>query len=258
MITAGIDCGSKNTKTILLREDQIISKAMKPTGFDQIRAIKESFEKALHMAKLHRKDIDRIGGTGAGKELIEFSHITINEIKAISKAANFFFPASRTVVDVGAEEARAAKIDENGNTLDFEINERCAAGAGTFIETMARALEVPLEEMGTLALKSKREIHMNAQCVIFAESEVVGLIHSKVPKEDISKAIHDAMANRIAGLIRRIGLRKEVVMMGGVAYNVGFTEAFKRELQLERLFIPDDPEYGGAVGAAILAGEALR
>jgi benzoyl-CoA reductase subunit D len=109
--------------------------------------------------------------------------------------------------------------------------------------------------MGPLALKSQKEIPMNAQCVIFAESEVVGLIHAQTPKEDISKAIHDAMADRIVSMIRRVGLHPDVVMLGGVGYNPGFVEAVKRELSLDNLYIPDCPEYGMAVGAAVVAAE---
>jgi benzoyl-CoA reductase subunit D len=180
---------------------------------------------------------------------------TVSDIKAMSKGANFFFPNARTVADVGAEEGRAAKIDENGNPVDFAINEKCAAGAGAFIETMARALEVKIEEMGPLCLKSDKEIPMNAQCVVFAESEVVGLIHAKTDKSDISKAIHDAMASRIASIIRQIGVNEDVAMIGGVGYNPGIVAAMMRELKVEKIYIPDEPEFGAAVGAAVVAAE---
>jgi benzoyl-CoA reductase subunit D len=160
------------------------------------------------------------------------------------------------VIDVGAEEARAAKIDEKGAPIDFAINEKCAAGAGVFIEAMARALGVSIEEMGPLCLQSDKEIPINGQCVIFAESEVVGLIHAKTDKADISKAIHDSMANRIVSMIRRIGVSKDIVMVGGVGYNSGFMAAMKKELKVDAIYIPDEPEYGSAVGAAILAAEA--
>ena len=159
------------------------------------------------------------------------------------------------MADVGAEEGRAVKIDENGNVVDFAINEECAAGAGAFIEAMARALEVTVEEMGPLALKSDKAIPMNAQCVIFAESEVVGLIHAKTDKTDISKAIHDAMASRIVSMIMRVGVNEHVVMIGGVSRDPGLVELMKKELHVENLFIPDDPEFGAAVGAAVVVAE---
>jgi benzoyl-CoA reductase subunit D len=120
---------------------------------------------------------------------------------------------------------------------------------------MARALEVTIEEMGPLCLESDKEIPMNAQCAVFAESEVVGLIHAKTDKPDISKAIHDSMASRIVSIIRRIGVNEDIVMIGGVGYNPGFMTALQRELRVEKIYIPDEPEYGAAVGAAVVAAE---
>ncbi len=255
MITAGIDCGAKNTKTIILQDGDIIGKGSVLTGFDQEKAIEVSMAQAVGAAGISREDIEKIGGTGSGSNSIKMADVLINDIKAMGKGAHYFFANARTVADVGAEEGRAAKLDEKGNPVDFVINEKCAAGAGAFIETMGRALETPLEEMGPLALKSDKVIPMNAQCVIFAESEVVGLIHAKTEKQDISKAIHDAMASRIVSMIRRIGVNEDVVMLGGVGYNPGFVETMRRELNLEKLYIPENPEYGEAVGAAVVAGE---
>ena len=255
MITAGIDCGAKNTKTIIMEDGQIIGKGSVLTGFDQEKAVNDSLDMAIEDAGNAKDDIERIGGTGSGKASIKMADVDVNDIKAMSKAANYFFPNSRTVADVGADEGRAIKIDEKGNVMDFAINEKCAAGAGAFIEAMGRALETPLEEMGPLALESQKEIPMNAQCVIFAESEVVGLIHAKTAKQDISKAIHDAMASRIVSMIRRVGVNEDVAMLGGVAYNPAFVEAMKRELKVEKLYIPDVPEFGAAVGAAVIAAE---
>jgi benzoyl-CoA reductase subunit D len=256
MITSGIDCGAKNTKTIILKDGKIIGKGTALTGFDQEKAVQESLEAAVKSAGISRDDIEKIFGTGSGKDAIKMADETVNDIKSMTKGINFFFPNARTVADVGAEEGRAAKIDEKGMPVDFAINEKCAAGAGAFIEAMSRALETPLEEMGQLALSSDKEIPMNAQCAIFAESEVVGLIHAKTEKKDISKAIHDSMASRIVSMIRRIGVNEDVGMIGGVAYNPGFVEAMKRELKLEKIHIPDDPEFGTAAGAAALASEA--
>jgi benzoyl-CoA reductase subunit D len=179
--------------------------------------------------------------------------LKVNEIRAIARAAVFFFPTARTVVDVGAEKGRVARIDAVGKVQDFAINETCAAGTGAFIEAMARALEVPLEGMGPLALTSGTSLPLSAQCAIFAESEVVGLIHARVPGADICKAIHDAMAGRIASMIRRIGVQEDVVMIGGVGLNPGFVESLRRELGVSKLLVPDDPAFGAAIGAALAA-----
>jgi benzoyl-CoA reductase subunit D len=253
MITAGIDCGAKNTKTIILQDGNIIGKGMVQTGFNPEKAVERSLEKALNAAGISREDIQKIFSTGSSSKAAKMADHSINEIKAMSKGAHFFFPSARTVTDVGAEEARAAKIDEKGAPIDFAINEKCAAGAGVFIEAMARALGVTLEEMGPLCLQSEKEIPINGQCVIFAESEVVGLIHAKTDKADISKAIHDSMAGRVVSMIRRIGVNKDIVMVGGVGYNAGVVAAMKKELKVDTIYIPDQPEYGSAVGAAILA-----
>lgn len=255
MITAGIDCGAKTTKTVIMKDREIIGKGKVSTGFDQKKAVEESLAEAIATAGIARDDIEKIGGTGSGKNAIDIADASVNDIKAMGKAANYYYPNARTVTDVGAEEGKAAKLDETGNTVDFAINEKCAAGAGAFIEAMARALETPLEELGPLALTSDKEIPMNAQCAIFAESEVVGLIHAKTERKDISKAIHDAMASRIVSMIRRIGVNEDVVMIGGVGYNPGFVAAMKRELNLDSIFIPEDPEFGAAVGAAVVAAQ---
>jgi benzoyl-CoA reductase subunit D len=258
MITAGIDCGAKNTKTVILRDGQIVGKGKVLTGFDQEKAVSESLAQALESAGVSREEIQKIGGTGSGRNAIKIADTRVDDIKAMARAANYFFPDGRTVTDVGAEEGRAAKIDANGNVVDFAVNEACAAGAGLFIETMARALGVSAEEMGPLALKSEKKIPMNAQCVVFVESEVVGLIHAKTDRADISRAIHDAMAGRIVSMIRRVGINEDVVMIGGVAGNPGLVELMKKELHLENLSIPDDPEFGAAVGAAVIVAEKAK
>jgi len=255
MITAGIDCGAKNTKTVIMEDDRIIGKGLALTGFDQSVAVASSLEAAVADAGIAASDIKRYGGTGAGVDDIKQADVKVNEVKTMAKAANFYFPNARTVTDVGAEMGRAAKIDEKGRVVDFAINEKCAAGAGAFIEAMARALEVDLEDMGPMVMKSDKAIPMNAQCAIFAESEVVGLIHAKTEKQDISRSIHDAMASRIVSMIRRIGVNEDIVMIGGVALNPGFVHSLRTELESDTIHIPEDPTFGAAVGAAIVARE---
>lgn len=253
MITAGIDCGAKNTKTVILRDKRIVGTGKVLTGFEQGQAVKESLELALKDAGISRDSVERIGGTGSGAKAAADADVWVNDIKALVVGALYHFPQARTVIDVGAEESRAVNCDANGNVVDFAINEKCAAGAGAFIEAMGRALETPLEEMGALALSSDRAIPMNAQCTIFAETEVVGLIHAKTEKKDISKAIHDAIAGRIVSMIRRIGVNPYIVMIGGVALNPGFVSALRRELGVDALYVPDKPEFVAALGAALVA-----
>lgn len=258
MITAGIDCGAKNTKTVILKDGKIIGKGMVLTGFDPGMAVENSLDKAVKQAGIARKGIQRVFGTGSGKNAVTIANASVNDIKAMAKGAFYFFPTARTVVDVGAEEGRAARLDERGHPVDFAINERCAAGAGAFIEAMARALEVTIEEMGPLCLQSDRKIPLNAQCAIFAESEVVGLIHSRTAKPEISKAIHDSIASRIVSMIRQIGVNEDVVLIGGLAQNPGFMASMTKQLKVSKIHSPQDPEFGAAVGAALSAAEESR
>ena len=255
MITAGIDCGARNTKTVIMKDGRIIGRASVPTGFDQRKAAGDSFGKALESSGVPREDVERIAGTGSGKDSITMADAEVNDIEAMARAVHYYFPNVRTATDVGAEDARVVKIDEKGVVIDFAVNEKCAAGAGVFVEAMARALEVELADMGPMALESGKEIPMNAQCAVFAESEVVSLIHAKTDKCDISKSIHDAMARRIVSLIRRVGIYEDVAMIGGVGYNPGFLDAMRRELKLDGIQVPQYPEYGAAVGAALVAAE---
>ncbi len=256
MTAVGIDCGAKNTKTVILRNGRVVGRATVTTGFDQHEAVDSSLTIALAAAGINRAEIHKIVGTGSGKTSITIADDTASDMQAMSKGAFYYFPGARTVIDVGAEEGRAVKLDAAGNPIDFSVNGQCAAGSGAFIEAMARALDTPLEALGPLALTTDKKIPINAQCVIFAESEVVGLIHAGTPVNEISKAIHDSMANRIVSIVRRIGIDEDVVLIGGVAHNPGFLEALKRELGLDTLRIPEHPEFATALGAALIAAGA--
>jgi benzoyl-CoA reductase subunit D len=257
MNVVGIDCGAKYVKVLVLEDDKVKAKSSVLSGFDQKAAAQEALDNALKEAGLKKEDVIHITATGAGKEEASFAQNTITEVGANAKAVNLLFPSVRTVIDVGAEEGRAIKISDKGKIIDFAINDKCAAGAGIFTETMAHALEVNLEEMGPMSLKSRKSVPMNAQCVVFAESEIISLIHAKHAKEDIVRAVHDAIADRIASMTRRIGIEKDVALVGGVARNIGFVDSLKKDLKQE-LIIPENPEYSCALGAAIAAQEKVK
>jgi len=250
LITAGIDMGSKNVKVVILKDGQILSKGLTPSGFDQKTAAEKIFNEVLKKAALSPSDIDYIVATGAGKDAAPNANSEISVVGADALGGTFLYPSARTIIDVGAEVARAVKCDEKGKMIDFVVNEKCAAGAGTFIEAMARTLEVKLEEIGPLSLKAEKTVSMSAQCTIFAESEVVSLIHEKISKADIARAIHDAIANRIASMARRLGIQRDIVLVGGVAKNVGFVTSLQRTLGMD-LLVPEEPEFVGALGAAL-------
>jgi benzoyl-CoA reductase subunit D len=256
MITAGIDMGAKTIKVLLLKDSEVLAKGLTIAGFEEKEDAKRLFNEVLQQAKIKREDIEHIVATGAGREVAPYADDQITDVGADARGAVFLFPSARTVIDVGAEEGRGIKCDEMGRVKDFAVNEKCAAGSGTFTEAMARALEMPLEDFGRIALKATKAIPMNAQCAVFAESEVVSLIHAKTLREDISRAVHDAIAERIISMVRRVGLEKDVVLIGGVALNPGFVDAVKRGLGMDVL-VPEAPEYVGALGAAVAAAKGV-
>ena len=252
MITAGVDCGSKNVRVVIVKDGEVVASAMVPAGMDTAKAADDAYNKALREAGIETGDVEKVVATGAGRNEPKFKNDVVTEVGADARGAIHLFPDTRTVIDVGAEEGRAIKIDAQGKVVDFAINEKCAAGAGAFTESMARALEVKLEELGPLSLKSTQAIPMNAQCAVFAESEVVTLVHKKTSKEDMARAIHDAIADRITSMVRRVGVEEKIALIGGVAYNVGFVKSLEDDLKT-KVLIPERPEFVGALGAALVA-----
>jgi benzoyl-CoA reductase subunit D len=257
MITAGLDLGTQSVKAVILKDGEVISRSQAFSGFDPGKAAEQTLDEALQKAHISPKDLDHITATGSGMALATNANSTISMMGADAKAGVYLFPKARTIIDVGAEEARAVKCDEKGIMVDFVVNERCAAGAGTFIEAMARALEVKLEEMGPLSLKAERASPINASCVIFGESDVVTLIHRRESKPEIARAVFDAMADRISSMVHRLGVNPGVILVGGVAKDVGFIASLKRKLSID-VSIPEYPEFAGALGAALAAAGKVQ
>ena len=257
MITAGIDLGTQSVKAVILKDGEVISRGKSFSGFEPTKAAEQAVGEALKKAKLSLSDVDHVTATGSGMDMAPHSNSTVSMMGADAKAGVHLFPKARTIIDVGAEEARAVKCDDKGIMMDFVVNERCAAGAGAFIEAMARALEVKLEEMGPLSLKAERASSINATCVIFGESDVVTLIHRQESKPEIARAIFDAMADRVSSMVHRLGVNPDVVLVGGVAKDVGFIASLKRKLGVDVL-IPEYPEYAGALGAALVAVNRVK
>ncbi|MBU0717936.1 MAG: CoA activase, partial [Planctomycetes bacterium] len=219
MITAGIDIGAKTIKVVMVQDGKILGKGLAPAGLDTQAAAQQALDEALLATGLKKEQVDRFMATGTGRNSCPFTDQQITEVGAAGKGIVHVLKSCRTVIDVGAEEGRTIRCDGAGKVIDFAFNEKCAAGAGTFAEGMARALEVPLEELGALALKSKHAVQMNAQCAVFAESEVVTLIHEKTSREDIARAVLDAVASRIISMVRKVGFEKDVALIGGMALN---------------------------------------
>jgi benzoyl-CoA reductase subunit D len=249
MIVAGIDVGGKNVHIVIKKDGQILGKVTGPTGIKKAEAVEQLYDEVLKKAGLTRKDIERVVATGSAAKRVAFANSSIPDAAADAREVNKLIPSARTVIDVGAEEGRAIKMSPEGKVLDLAINEKCAAGTGTFIEAMSRALEVSVDEMSKITLQSTQTLSTNAQCAVFGESEVVSLIHQKTPKPDIARAVMNAIAGRIASVARIVGLEKDVVMVGGMARNAGFVDSLKKSIEMNVL-VPEDPDYMGALGAA--------
>lgn len=254
MITAGIDCGSQNTKGVLLKDGQVVAKALFATEFDADLAAQNVFNKLLSDAGLKKEDVERLAITGVGREIIKWGDAEVNEVGAAARGAKFVAPASETVIDMGADSCRVIRLNPDGTVMKYEVNDKCASGAGTFIEAMARALQITTEEMGDFSLRHTKELATNAQCVVFAESEVISLIHAKESREDIAYGVHMGISNRVASMIRRVGLTDNFLMIGGPAYNKGLVSCMSKVFERDIKTV-DDTQYISAIGAAIFASE---
>ena len=258
MITAAIDMGARTIKALVLQDGETIGRAMEVGGVDAASSARRAIEAALKHAGIQRADLHRVVAAGAGREEATGVDRCVTEISCAARGSSHLYPEVATVIDIGAEEGRAIRLGENGRVVDFAINEKCAAGSGAFTEAMARALEVTIDELGPLSLQSTKKIPMNAQCVVFAESEVVSMIHSNVPKPDMARAVHDAIALRVSAMVHKVGFNPPVTLIGGVARNIGFVESLKQNLELETIDIPRDVEFVVALGAALIAAKEQR
>jgi len=252
MIYAGIDVGSKNVHITFIKGSKIILKDKASVGVYKAKATEALFEDMLKKAGIQRKDVKRAIATGNWGKNISFVNGYVPDMSADAYGIHRLVPQARTVIDIGAEGVRIIKIDSEGIILDFAINEKCAAGTGTFVDAMARALEITVSDMAKISLQSTGDISMNAQCAVFGESEAVSLIHQKIPKPDIARAVHNAIARRVGSLAQSIGLEKEVVMVGGGANNIGLIDSLKRVINME-IKVPADPGFIGSIGAAYAA-----
>ena len=267
MYTAGMDMGSRTIKVVFLEELEVNGAPQLRWGVKQTHivfpedldldvAAEKAFNETLEAAGIARDQVTRVASTGAGRKQVRFADEDVTEVSAGARGAVFMCPSARTVIDVGAEEGRGVKADPAGKVVDFAGNEKCAAGAGAFAESMSRALQLTLADFGAASLRSDKTIPMNAQCTVFAESEVVSLIHANTPKEDIAKAVLDAVASRVTAMARRIGIEDDVVLIGGMVHNPGFVQSLQTALGVDKLLLPDLPEYVGALGAALIAADA--
>ncbi len=255
MIVAGIDVGSLSTKVVLLEDDRILAANILTTGEEGVVMARKATDEALRKANISFDQLEYIVTTGYGRKSISFAKESKSEMMCHAKGAYWLFPSARTVIDIGAESSKIIRLNKNGVVEDFVGNDKCAAGTGIFLDTMAKALEVSIEEVGELSLKHKEKAMISSMCAVFAESEVVSHVHRGTPRNDILAGIHDSIAERIFGMSNRVGIMDDVVMTGGVAKNIGMIKALEEKLGTI-LHVPEHPRVVGALGAALVARDS--
>lgn len=253
IITLGIDVGSTASKCVMLKNGtEIMAKSLIDVGAGT-SGPQRAIDEVLQTAGIARDEIAFVLATGYGRNsLMEgIADKQMSELSCHAKGAHFLFPKVHTVIDIGGQDVKVMHI-ENGVMTNFQMNDKCAAGTGRFLDVMARVLEVKVSELGDLGAKSTKHVGISSTCTVFAESEVISQLAMNTDKCDIINGIHKSVAGRVGGLARRIGIVDDVVMTGGVAQNKGIVTALEEELGHE---IHTSPltQYNGALGAALFA-----
>ncbi len=241
----GIDLGSRTIKLAVIRDGEIVDQQLTESGFDP-------YSQAREMLK--RYGAAKIVATGYGRHLAHehFADEVITEIKAHALGARYFFPFCRTVVDIGGQDSKVIGLDKKGRVSNFQMNDKCAAGTGRFLEIMAASLGFSLNDFGAAALKSKTEVMINSMCTVFAESEVISMKNRGIPTVDIARGVHHSVVNRLAAMLERLGYDEEIVFSGGVARNPCIGHMLQKCLgERARIISPPDPDLMGAIGAAL-------
>jgi len=252
MLVAGVDVGARNISVVVLRDSEVVSSARFTSGGEGAAASRVALAEALKKASLNQTDLRAVVATGCGAESVAFAQRQSAEVVCQAKGAYFLFPSVRTVLNLGAESSRAVRVGERGRVEAFAKNDKCAAGSGLFLETMAKVLEVPLEQMGELSLQAGGFEEVSGICAVFAESEVISHIHRGVPRDRILAGLHKAVVGRILEVLAKVGVKKDVVVTGGVAKNGAIIKELADRIGLN-IIVPPEPQLVGALGAALIA-----
>jgi predicted CoA-substrate-specific enzyme activase len=252
MYTAGIDIGSISTKAAIMEGDRMLASRVIFTGYNAETAGKKVFEMVLDDAKLASRDVGRIIATGYGRKSVAFANKAVTEIMCHAAGARYMNPQVRAVIDIGGQDSKAILLDETGRVVNFAMNDKCAAGTGRFLEVMARALEVDLDEFGRLSLQAAAPSKISSLCTVFAESEVISLIARGEKRENIIAGIHESICIRVLAMANRVGVRAPIAMTGGVAKNIGVVKAFEKAIG-SPVAVSEYAQINGAIGAALLA-----
>lgn len=254
MYVAGIDIGSIYSKVIILQDNQVVASLVKRTGGEIKAASQRIMGEVLAPLGLGIEDLKSVVATGYGRISVPFAEKQVTEITCFGRGIAHLYPEVRTVIDIGGQDSKGIKIDENGSVVDFVMNDKCAAGTGRFLEVMANALEVNLEDMGSLALKSESPEEIGITCTVFAESQVISLVAEGRRKVDIIAGVHQAIAERIYGMLKMLRIEERIAVTGGGAKNIGLVKELEKKLGT-KVVVPPEPQLIGAYGAALFALE---
>ena len=251
--SAGVDVGSTQTKAVVINEDrQIVGRSLIDTGANVILAAEKAYVKALEDSCIREEEVEYIIGTGYGRYKVTFGNTQVTEISCHARGSTQMFPGTRTVLDMGGQDTKAIRVGSNGEIIDFCMNDKCAAGTGRFLGAAASALDIPLPDLGPRALQAERPVRISTTCTVFAESEVLSWLGKGKKIEDILMGVHQSIAKRSIGLLRRVGVEDQVTFTGGVAKNKGMIYALEENLEI-KLNVSEESHYMGALGAALFA-----
>jgi predicted CoA-substrate-specific enzyme activase len=254
----GIDFGSTTGKAVILDESgRILAACVSQKGAVSDEGVRAALGAALSEAGVALSEIARTVATGYGRRMLDIADRTITEITCHARGAVEMVPEARLVIDIGGQDSKVIAIDPNGLVARFAMNDRCAAGTGKFLETLARAVNVELDDMGPMALEARQKLNVTSMCATFAETEVISLLAEGVSKVEVLGGVHAAMAKRTIGLVSRVGKCEPVVMTGGVARNPAAVRHIEEALGC-RLILPERPQIAGALGAALFALDDFR
>ncbi len=258
MLVAGVDVGSTLTKVIIIdKNKKIMGRGLTTTGAHIVNAAHKGLNLACNDANIKEEDLRFVVGTGYGRFKIPFGDKQITEISCHAKGAWFLFQKTKIVIDIGGQDTKAIKIDNEGSVIDFSMNDKCAAGTGRFLEVCAQVLNLKLEEIGSVSLKSKDPVKLSNVCTVFVESEITSHLAKGRKTEDILRGVHLAIAARTIGLVRRVGIDPEITFTGGVSRNVGMVKSIEEKIGIP-LNISADNIFIGAIGASLFALEFAK
>lgn len=258
MLVAGVDVGSTQTKAVVMDgERRIVGRSLIDTGANVVKAAERAYGLALENGGIDPQQVTYVVGTGYGRYKVTFGHAQISEISCHARGAKFIFPKTRSVLDIGGQDSKAIKVGEDGEVIDFSMNDKCAAGTGRFLVMAAYYLDIPLEQIGEISLLSQKPVNITTTCTVFVESEIMSHLARGRKAEDVLNGMNQAIATRSISLMSRVGIEEEVTFTGGVTKNLGMVRALEEGLEI-KLNVSAESHFIGAIGAALFALDRAR